>query len=173
MKLSRSELKQLMKNKLIKAGLPQDQAETVSEILVWSDESGFHSHGSDRMEYYCERIAKGGWTRNPNFTYQQTGPCSAILDGDNVSGYVAAKMAMEKAIQMARETGISVMGIKNIAHSGALGYYTEMAADQGMLAISFCQSDPMAVPYGGTTPYYGTNPNSFAPPTSDVRKVIL
>ena len=173
MKLSRSELKQLMKNKLIKAGLPKDQAETVSEILVWSDERGFHSHGSVRVEYYCERIAKGGWTLNPKYTYQQTGPCSAILDGDNVSGYVAAKMAMEKAIKMAKETGISVMGIKNIAHSGALGYYTEMAADQGMLAISFCQSDPMAVPFGGTKPYYGTNPISFAAPTADERKVIF
>ena len=40
MKLSRDELKSLMKNKMMKAGLPEDQAEVVSEILTWSDERG-------------------------------------------------------------------------------------------------------------------------------------
>ena len=60
MKLSRDELKSLIKNKMMKAGLPEDQAEVVSEILTWSDERGYHSHGAVRVEYYSERIAKGG-----------------------------------------------------------------------------------------------------------------
>ncbi|MDO4322750.1 MAG: ureidoglycolate dehydrogenase [Lachnospiraceae bacterium] len=173
MKLSRDELKGLMKNKMMKAGLPEDQAEIVSEILTWSDERGYHSHGAVRVEYYSERIAKGGWTINPDFKWDVTGPCSAIFDGDNASGYVAVKYAMEKAIDMAKENGVAIVGVKNIAHSGALGYYTEMAADADMTAITFCQSDPMAVPYGGTEPYYGTNPISFGAPTADGRKVIF
>ena len=173
MKLLREELKSLMKTKMMKAGLPEDQSEIVSEILTWSDERGYHSHGAVRVEYYSERIAKGGWTLNPNFKYEITGPCSAIFDGDNASGYVAVKYATEKAINMARENGVAVVGVKNIAHSGALGYYTEMVADQDMIAITFCQSDPRVVPYGGTEPYYGTNPISFAVPTSDERKVVF
>lgn len=86
MKLSRDELKSLMKNKMMKAGLPEDQAEIVSEILTWSDERGYHSHGAVRVEYYSERIAKGGWTHHPEFKYEVTGPCSAVFDGDNASG---------------------------------------------------------------------------------------
>ncbi len=124
MKLLREELKSLMKTKMMKAGLPEDQSEIVSEILTWSDERGYHSHGAVRVEYYSERIAKGGWTLNPNFKYEITGPCSAIFDGDNASGYVAVKYATEKAINMARENGVAVVGVKNIAHSCALGYYT-------------------------------------------------
>ena len=173
MKLSRDKLKSLMKTKMIKAGLPEDQAEIVAEILTWSDERGYHSHGAVRVEYYSERIAMGGWTIKPNFKWNMTGPCSAILDGDNASGYVAVKYAMEKAIKIARENGVAVVGVKNIAHSGALGYYTDMAVNADMAAITFCQSDPMAVPYGGTEPYYGTNPISFGVPTSDERKVIF
>ena len=49
-----------MKNKLMQAGLSGEHAEMTAEVLVWSDERGYHSHGSVRMEYYCERIAKGG-----------------------------------------------------------------------------------------------------------------
>ena len=62
MRLSRDELKSLMKNKLMAAGLHEDDADTTAEILTWSDERGYHSHGSVRVEYYSERIAKGGIT---------------------------------------------------------------------------------------------------------------
>ena len=36
------------------------------------------------------------------------------------------------------------------------------AAEQGMVALSMCQSDPMVVPFGGTSNYFGTNPIAFA-----------
>ena len=136
-----------MKNKLMQAGLSGEHAEMTAEVLVWSDERGYHSHGSVRMEYYCERIAKGGINTSPNFSFRTTGPCTGIYEGDNGCGYVAATHAMEHAIDMAKQNGAAVIGIRNISHSGAIGYYTEMAAKQDLLAISFCQSDPMAVPW--------------------------
>ncbi|MBB1533715.1 MAG: ureidoglycolate dehydrogenase [[Eubacterium] sulci] len=173
MKLSREELKGLMKDKLMQAGLHADDAETTAEILTWAHERGYYSHGAVRVEYYSERIAKGGITVEPNMTWKETGPCSGILDGDNGIGFTVAKVGMEKAIEMAKKNGIAVVGMANLSHSGSIGYYTEMAADEGLLAISFCQSDPMAVPYGGAEPYYGTNPMSFAAPTADDRKVVF
>ena len=94
----------------------------------------------------------------PNITWNQTGPCSGIMDGDNGIGYWVATKATEKAIEMAKENGVAIVGMANVSHTGAIGYYTEMCAKEGLAAITFCQSDPMAVPYGGTEPYYGTNP---------------
>ena len=173
MKLKRQELKDLMKNKLMAAGLKEEHAEMTSEILTWSDERGYHSHGSVRVEYYAERIFKGGITRDPKFEWKQTGPCSGMFEGDNGIGYVAATLATEKAIEMAKENGIAVVGIRNVSHTGSIGYYTEMCAKEGLLALCCCQSDPMVIPYGGTEPYYGTNPISFAAPTSDDRIVVF
>ena len=160
MRLSREELKGLMKNKLIQAGLREDHADQTAEILTWAHERGFASHGAVRVEYYCERIFKGGITHEPNITWKQTGPCSGIMDGDNGIGYWVATKATEKAIEMAKENGVAIVG-------------TEMCAKEGLAAITFCQSDPMAVPYGGTEPYYGTNPISFACPTADDRNVVF
>ena len=40
--------------------------------MTWSDERGYHSHGAVRVEYYSERIAKGGITANPHFTFKET-----------------------------------------------------------------------------------------------------
>ncbi len=155
------------------AGLSEEHAEITANILTWSDERGYHSHGSVRVEYYSERIAKGGITVEPNFEYNVTGPSSAIYEGDNGCGYVVAYDAMNKAIEMAKETGVAVVGMRNISHSGSIGYYTEMAAKNDLVAISLCQSDPMAVPFGGTEAYYGTNPISFAAPGADGRNIVF
>ncbi len=173
MKLAREELKGLMKNKLMQAGLKEEHAEQTAEILTWSHERGFPSHGAVRVEYYCERIYKGGITTDPKFTWTESGPCSGTFDGDNGIGYVVATEATKKAIEMAKKNGIAVVGMAHMSHSGSIGYYTEMAAKEDLVAISFCQSDPMAVPYGGTEPYYGTNPISFAAPTADDRMVVF
>lgn len=173
MKVSEQELKQLMKTKFIKSGLSDEHSSKVAEILTWADARGIHSHGAVRVEYYSERISKGGINTNPNFRFEKTGPSSGIYYGDNGNGFVAATRAMEEAINMAKESGVAVVGIKNISHSGSLGYYVEMAAEQDLVSISVCQSDPMAVPYGGSEPYYGTNPIAFGAPTSDEKKIVF
>ena len=132
MRLSREELKGLMKNKLIQAGLREDHADQTAEILTWAHERGFASHGAVRVEYYCERIFKGGITHEPNITWNQTGPCSGIMDGDNGIGYWVATKATEKAIEMAKENGVAIVGMANVSHTGAIGYYTEMCAKEGL-----------------------------------------
>lgn len=149
MLVTREELKALMKKKFMAAGLHEDHAEDMAEVLTWSSERGLHSHGEVRVEYYTERISKGGTTIDPKVTWTQTGPCSGILDGDNGCGYPFAIQGMEKAIELAKENGIGFVGVSNVGHTGAIGYYTEMAAKAGMIGLCCTQSDPMVIPYGG------------------------
>lgn len=59
-----------------------------------------------RVEYYAERIAKGGINTNPDFKFEKTGPTTALFDGDNGAGHVAAKLAMDEAIAMAKKMGL-------------------------------------------------------------------
>ncbi|HBO24439.1 MULTISPECIES: ureidoglycolate dehydrogenase [unclassified Providencia] len=164
MKVSKEKLHQLIANKIHAAGLSEEHASIVSDVLVHADAKGIHSHGAVRVEYYSERISKGGTNNSPNFTFEKTGPCSAVFDGDNGAGHVAAKLSMDEAIKMAEENGIAVVGIRRIGHSGALSYFVQQASNAGMIGISVCQSDPMVVPYGGAEPYYGTNPIAFSAP---------
>lgn len=89
--VSKPQLHQLIKNKLHHAGLNEAHADTVADVLVHADGKGIHSHGAVRVEYYAERISKGGTNTTPNFTYTETGPCSAVFDGDNGAGHVAAE----------------------------------------------------------------------------------
>lgn len=164
MRVSKEKLKELMARKLHRAGLQQEHADTVAEVLAYSDARGLHSHGAMRVEYYAERIAKGGTNCNPNLNFTRTGPCTGVYDGDNAAGHVVAIKAMQEAIAMAKENGAAIVGIKRLGHSGDLSYYVRMASNAGLIGISMCQSDPMAVPFGGTERYYGTNPIGFAIP---------
>lgn len=60
MRIKKEELKQLIQAKLEKAGLKEEHAQVSADVLVHADLRGVHSHGAIRVEYYAERIAKGG-----------------------------------------------------------------------------------------------------------------
>lgn len=167
MRVTKDELKELITKKLHRAGLKMAHADIVADVLVYADLRGVHSHGAIRVEYYAERIAKGGIKVDPVFSFKETAPSIGIFDGDNGVGHVVAKQAMEHAIQIAKETGVAVVGAKRLSHSGKMSYYTEMAVKENMIGITMCQSDPIAAPYGGSEPYYGTNPIAFAAPGKD------
>lgn len=173
MKVTKDELKSLIKTKLTKAGLSKEHAEDVADVLAFADAKGAHSHGAIRVEYYAERIAKGGINTNPEFEFKKTGPSTGIFHGDNATGHVVAKRAMKEAIKMAKESGLAMIGVKKISHSGALAYFVQQAAREDLIGISVCQADPMAVPFGGSKPYYGTNPIAFSAPAINGKMITF
>ncbi|MDT2829396.1 ureidoglycolate dehydrogenase [Vagococcus carniphilus] len=171
--LKEAKLQQLMQTKLEKAGLTSEHAKEVGKHLTYADLRGVHSHGAVRVEYYAERIAKGGTTIEPNFEFEKTGSSTGVFHGDNAIGHVACRKALDYGIDMAKETGVAIIGVSKMGHSGMLSYYVDLAAQQDLVALAVCQSDPMAVPFGGTEPYYGTNPIAFSAPTNSARPIIF
>lgn len=168
-----SDLHQLIKTKLEKAGLLTQQAKEVAKHLTFADACGIHSHGAVRVDYYAERIAKGGVTLNPETTFEQTGPSTGIFHADNGVGQYVANEALKEAMSIAKESGVAVVGISKMSHSGALSYYVKQAAEQDFIAIAMCQSDPMVVPFGGSENYYGTNPIAFAAPRKEGSPIVF
>ena len=171
--VERNELRELFKTKLVNAGLPNYLADKTADLMIFADERGIHSHGSVRTQYYAERIAKKGLNLDPQFNFEQTGPSTGTYFGDNTVGHYVAYEAMEKAITLAEDSGIGMVGVKEIGHSGAIGYFAEQAAKRGMVALTVCQSDPMVVPFGGTEPYFGTNPIAFAAPRENGEPILF
>ncbi|MBJ8349613.1 ureidoglycolate dehydrogenase [Streptococcus zalophi] len=167
------ELHQLIFDKLHSAGLPEEQAQEVANHLVFADLSGIHSHGAVRVDYYAERIDKGGVTRHPNLKFEKTGASTGIYHGDNAQGHYVANLALEPIIEMAKETGVAIVGLSKVSHTGTMSYYLEKLANEDLVAISICQSDPMVVPFGGSEVYYGTNPIGFGAPRKSGRPVIF
>lgn len=171
--VSATRLHELIKAKLHKAGLTDEQAEETANHLVYADLSGVHSHGAVRVEYYAERINKGGIITQPNLSFEKTGDSTGIYHGDNAQGHYVANLALEPAIEMAKASGVAVVGVARVGHTGTLSYYMRKVAEANLIGISMTQSDPMVVPFGGAETYYGTNPIAFGAPSDDEHPLIF
>lgn len=168
-----SELHQLTTQKLMAAGLPKAAAEETANHVLYADLGGFHSHGVVRVEYYAERIAKGGVNTNPQLKFENTAASTAIFHGDNGQGHFVVNESLKPAMKMAKENGCAVVGISKVSHTGTMSYYLKKIVDNDLIGISITNSDPMVVPYGGSEIFYGTNPIGFGAPSADKARPII
>ncbi|MCM3412727.1 ureidoglycolate dehydrogenase [Metabacillus litoralis] len=168
-----TELKYLVVNKLTEAGLIKEHAEVVADVLVHADLRGVSSHGVLRTEHYVRRIKEGGMNPKPFFSVDQTGPCSAVFNGDDGIGHVIAKEAMEQAIKLAKENGIGMVTVVNSSHCGALSYFVQQAAEKKLIGMAMTHTDSIVVPFGGANPFFGTNPVAYGFPARENKPVIL
>src|SRR5579859_4430972 len=149
---------------LEKAGVPHDEAKLVAESLVQTSVWGIDSHGILRLTHYLNRMTRGSIKPAAVPVVTRTGPVTAQVHGEDGLGIVHATLAMEEAIDMAKESGVGVVGVGHSSHCGAMGLYTRMAAREHLVGIAMTHSNSVVVPHGGRRKYFGTNPISFAFP---------
>lgn len=167
------ELKPLVAGIFEKRGVPPEESLIVAGSLVHAESRGVRSHGVMRVAHYVKRLEVGSVNPRPRERFEQTGPVTATLDGDDGLGHVAVYHAMEKAIAMAREQGIGFVGIRNSSHCGELAYFAHQAMDAGLIGLVLSQTDAAVVPFGGRKPFLGTNPLCFGVPSRSGTPVLL
>lgn len=149
---------------LLMHGLSEEDAGITAKVLVETDTYGTHSHGTKNLRMYIEKIKAGGIDpkARPEVVLE-FGSCAVINANDSI-GMVGAYRGMQKAIETARKSGISYIGVNNSCHFGAAGYYANMAASQGMIGMAMSNTDPnMSVP-GSKSAVIGNSPFSYAVP---------
>ncbi len=107
-----------------------------------------------------------GRPRSPVRVVRET-PVSALVDGGNKVGYVAAYRGAEIAISKALASGIAVVGVHNSYYSGRNAYYVELMVRAGLVGIHTASARPHVVPPGGRRPALGTNPISIGFPSTN------
>jgi LDH2 family malate/lactate/ureidoglycolate dehydrogenase len=94
-------------------------------------------------------------------------PVSALLDGGNNVGYIAAYRAAEVAIRKAAESGMASVGAYNSYYSGRNAYFVEKIVRAGLVAFHVSSAHPRVLPPGAARPMLGTNPICFGFPSGD------
>lgn len=154
-------------------GLSQPDASLLATSLVQTSLWGVDSHGIGRLPHYMERISRGSIKANPNIRVVESGRSIAQIHGDQGHGILVAHLAMNLARDLARDTGVGVVGVTDSSHCGAMALYTRPAARAGMVALAFTHSDSMAAPFGGMRAFFGTNPISITFPRKGREPVCL
>ncbi|MCI5060276.1 MAG: Ldh family oxidoreductase [Alphaproteobacteria bacterium] len=91
---------------------------------------------------------------------------SALISGNKNPSFHIAQTAMRLCIDKAKEYGFGIVGANGIFSStGALGFYAEKAAQEGLIAYACARSPGATAPFGLSAPLFGTNPFSWAFPT--------
>jgi LDH2 family malate/lactate/ureidoglycolate dehydrogenase len=102
--------------------------------------------------------------RQPVVVLRDTG-ATALLDGGNTTGMVAAYRAAQATIQRAQASGFAIVCLGNTWMTGRSAYYCEMIARAGLVVIHTVAAPPAVAPFGGARPALGTNPIAFGFPT--------
>jgi len=90
-----------------------------------------------------------------------------VWDAGKKLGQSVAYRAMEKCMRMADEFGTGIVSVDNAFHYLWGGGYVIDAAQKGYIAYTNCTSAlAEVVPFSGKTPTLGTNPHSWAFPTT-------
>jgi ureidoglycolate dehydrogenase (NAD+) len=158
---------------LSKVGVPHDEAKLVADSLVQTSVWGIDSHGVLRLTHYLRRLTIGSIKAASTPVVMRTGPVTAQVHGEDGLGIVHATLAMETAIDMARENGAGIVGVGHSSHCGAIGLYTRMAARESLIGIAMTHSSSVVVPHGGKRKFFGTNPISFAFPRTGAEPLCL
>ena len=159
---------------LLAWGMPEDNADATADILSWADLHGVDSHGISMLPGYdrLRRTGRANMEARPRIVRET--PVSALVDGDGGLGHVPARFAMQVAIDKAKACGIAIAAVRNSAHFGATGYYTLMAAKEGLIGMACTSASSIQVaPTFGKEAKLGTDPWSFAAPAADGPPFLL
>jgi uncharacterized oxidoreductase len=152
---------------------PDEEARSVSELLVEANLTGYDSHGVIRIPRYVQGLRSGRIKPGAAVQVLDDRPSTAVVDGNWGFGQIVAQKAMRIAIEKAATAGISSVGIRRCNHVGRLNTYSEMAARRGMIGIAVCNSSPHVAPFGGRDGLLGTNPICVAIPAGDAPPFVL
>lgn len=161
-------LEKFMIEVLAKEGVPEKDAEIISEVLITADKRGIDSHGIGRFKpIYIDRIDAGTLTPLTKVDIIKETPATAVIDGNNGMGHVISVQAMNLAIDKAKENGIAMVVARNTTHYGIAGYYALMATECDMVGITGTNARPSIAPTFGVENMLGTNPLTFGLPTDE------
>lgn len=150
-----------------------EEADLVAESLVRADMRGIDTHGVYFLTLLSRRVDAGMIQVPTQVTTLKDDGAIALIDGGNGLGQVAAQRAMELSIQKARGFGVGAVLVRNTNHVGILAFYAMHAARRGMVGIAMGNAAPAMAPWGGTEPFFGTNPVAIAVPNGTGEPVVL
>jgi L-2-hydroxycarboxylate dehydrogenase (NAD+) len=152
------------KKVFMKMGCSDHDSSIISDVFMAAELRGHPSHGMIRIKDYYELWKAKRINTDPKVRIVHESPSTAVVDGDNAVGMVAARRSMEIAIEKAKNAGTGWVATRNSNHFGIAGYYSMMALEYDMIGICLTNANPLVAPTFSVSRMMGTNPIAVAIP---------
>ena len=151
-----------------KMGVPKEDADLGSDVLVSADLRGVDSHGvSNMLRNYVNGYTSGQINPTPDMKIIKESPATANIDSDRGLGIITVPKAMDIAIEKANTVGVGMVTIGNARHLGMASYHAMKALEHDMIGVCMTSCPPSVLPTYGAEPRLGTNPIAMAVPAKN------
>jgi LDH2 family malate/lactate/ureidoglycolate dehydrogenase len=166
-------LTEFVKEVFVRVGMSPEDAETEAAVLLWANLRGVDSHGVLRIPWYVSNVDRGIMNPKPDIRVVKETPATLVIEADQAFGPVVTVFAMNKVMAKAKEVGIGWAFICNHTHQGAMGYYSQMAANNDMAGLAFVCGPPNMAPHGARAAGISNSPITIAVPAKRRRVLFL
>jgi len=159
---------------LTSAGMPEDRARDVADILVEADLLGHDTHGLQLLSTYLQHIEAGHMRLEGEPITLADHGAVVTWDGQRLPGPWLVLRAMELATKKAKAYGSGTVAIGRSHHIACLAAYLKRATDQGlvMLLLSSAPAGASVAPHGGLRSVFSPSPIAIGFPT-DAAPVLV
>lgn len=171
-RISFEDLKAEFKRVLIKKGCDEITADLSAQLMTETSCDGVYSHGVNRFPRVVEYIDKGYIDLKARPTKVESMGAFERWNGNLGLGNVNAKLAMDRAIELARTHGIGCVALANTNHWLRGGSYGWQAADAGCVGICWTNTQPNMPAWGARDRRIGNNPFIMAVPRQGGHVVV-
>ena len=166
MRLTFDEIKSEIKKVLVKYGMSEEKAETCARIHTETTYDGVYSHGTNRVARFVNYIQKGWVDVNAEPSLEREFGALKVYNGNMGPGVLNALYCADRAMELADQYGIGMVGIRNTTHWMRGGTYGLYAARKGYAAIMWTNTESCMPPWGGRECRLGNNPFVIAVPAA-------
>ena len=173
MRVFYEEMKEKLQSILVKYGFDEKRAEESAKNFADSSLDGVYSHGYQRFPRVIDYIQKG--YIDVNAVPEKITGFGAVerWDGHLGMGNLNAKMAMQRAVELAAQLGIGMVAMSNTNHWMRGGAYGWQAAEAGCIGICWTNTCPNMPAWGAIDGRIGNNPFVLAVPDQNGDHVVV
>lgn len=173
MRVSYNEMKNTIKNAMLKVGLSEYQADLCAQVHTESSQDGVYSHGLNRVPRFVNYVKRGWINLDGSPLLLKSFGSMENYDGNMGIGIINAKFCMNRAIELAKVHGMGIVTIRNTTHWMRGGTYTWDATNAGYLAINWTNTESCMPAWGAKVPCVGNNPFCIGIPKKDGNHFVL
>jgi (2R)-3-sulfolactate dehydrogenase (NADP+) len=172
MQISLDRVAQIATLALTRAGANDVQASAVARSIRAAEAEGTRGIGLGYVPWYCQHLRVGKIIGSVTPVPTQLRPAVVTVDAQGGFAHPAYDAGEDLLIAAAKAQGIAILGVTNAYACGVLGYFSDRLARAGLVSITTTNASSTMAPWGGKTPFFGTNPWAFGAPRAGDPLVI-
>ena len=148
-------------------GACEATALSLARASVAAEARGQPNLGLSHFVDYLEAIVAGRIDGQVEPLLTRPAPAVILSDAGKGAAHPGYDRAHDEMVAAARRFGLALFAQRNSYTCGALGYFTERLAGEGLVALAATNGPALMAGSGGTRRVFCTNPLAFSAPAQD------